>query len=64
MDLWFVIAAPIVVAAFLTWYLVAARRRKHTAKERGTDPADLWDALSSGEDPTDDPSTSLGDHPR
>lgn len=56
MDLWFVIAAPIVVAAFLTWYIWATTKRKRTVKrEGGNDPRDTWDALSAGEDPTDDP---------
>lgn len=55
MDLWFVIAAPIVVAAFLAWYLWAARGRRRTVKRSGgSDPRDTWDALSAGEDPTDD----------
>jgi len=54
-DLWFVIAAPIVVAAFLGWYLWAAAKRRRTARREGTDdPRDTWDALSAGEDPTSD----------
>ena len=55
MDLWFVIAAPILVGAFLAWYLIAASRRKKTVRAKGgEDPRDTWDALSAGEDPTDD----------
>jgi len=54
-DLWFVIAAPIVVAVFLGWYLWASARRRRTVREQhGVDPRDTWDALSAGEDPTDD----------
>jgi len=57
-DLWFVIAAPIVVAAFLAWYLWAQRRRRvlgeRQRSEGGTDPRDAWDALSAGDDPTAD----------
>lgn len=55
MDLWFVIAAPIVVAAFLGWYLWAASRRKATIRrDQSEDPRDTWDALSAGDDPTND----------
>ena len=55
MELWFVIAAPIVVAAFLVWYLWAAARRKRAVRQSGgDDPRDTWDALSAGEDPTND----------
>lgn len=55
MEPWFAIAAPIVVGAFLVWYLWSSRRRR--GRGRGTadaaDPRDAWDALSHGEDPTD-----------
>lgn len=55
MDLWFVIAAPILVAAFLAWYLWAAAKRRRTVKQTGgDDPRQTWDALSAGEDPTDE----------
>ena len=55
MDLWFVIAAPVIVGAFLAWYLIAGSRRKRTVRATGgDDPRDTWDALSAGEDPTDD----------
>jgi len=54
-DLWFVIAAPIVVAAFLAWYIwAAAKRKRNVARTRSDDPRDTWDALSAGEDPTND----------
>ena len=55
MDLWFVLAAPIVVAAFLAWYLwAAAKRRRVRQRDGADDPRDTWDALSAGEDPTND----------
>ncbi len=55
MDLWFVIAAPIVVGAFLAWYLWASARRKKVVRQTGgDDPRDTWDALSAGDDPTED----------
>jgi hypothetical protein len=55
LDLWFVIAAPVVVAAFLAWYLWAASKRKRSVKRSGSDdPRDTWDALSAGDDPTND----------
>ena len=55
MDLWFVIAAPIVVAAFLAWYIWATAKRRRTVKQTGqNDPRDTWDALSAGDDPTED----------
>ena len=55
MELWFAIAAPIVVAAFLGWYIWAQRRRRDKGRRDPMgDPRDTWDALSAGEDPTDD----------
>ena len=53
MELWFAIGAPVLVAAFLGWYLWAQRRRRtNAAHDPLGDPRDTWDALSSGQDPT------------
>ncbi len=61
MSPWFAIGAVIVVAAFLAWYLwsTSKRQRARRAAKRGAvspiaDPRDAWDALSKGEDPTDE----------
>jgi len=56
MDLWLAIALPVVIAAFLVWYLWSSAKRRRAGgrpgEARQDDPRDRWDALSQGEDPT------------
>ncbi|MBO9578417.1 MAG: Trp biosynthesis-associated membrane protein [Microbacteriaceae bacterium] len=65
MDLWLAIALPVVIAAFLAWYLWSSAKRKRRAaspgEQRRGDPRDAWDALSHGEDPTEDPTVDPTD---
>ncbi len=56
MPLWLAIALPVVVAAFLAWYIIRGRRRGARVAADPTDPISQWDALSHGEDPTADAS--------
>lgn len=57
MSPWLAIGAVVVVAAFLGWYLWATSKRrkaKRGVRTAAGDPAEAWDALSKGEDPTAD----------
>ncbi len=57
MSPWLAIGLVVVVAAFLVWYLWATSKRRRARRGGRTetgDPRDAWDALSKGEDPTDE----------
>ena len=50
------IGLVIAIAAFLGWWIWAARRRRGRP-DGGPNPRDAWDALDHGIDPSESPDT-------